>query len=51
MREHVVAAAHAMETGNWKACKDYITSIKVPVDMLVLLNACFSLEETVFDQF
>ena len=29
MREHVVAAAHAMGKGNWKACCDYITSIKV----------------------
>ena len=29
MREHVVAAAHAMQRGDWKACKDYITSIKV----------------------
>ncbi len=29
MREHVVAAAHAMEKGNWKACRDFITSIKV----------------------
>ena len=29
MREHVVAAAHAMGKGNWKACCDYITTIKV----------------------
>ena len=29
MREHVVAAAHAMQKGDWKACRNYITSIKV----------------------
>ena len=28
MREHVVAAAHAMLKGDWKSCKDYILSIK-----------------------
>ena len=29
MREHVVAAAHAMRKGDWKKCRDYILSIKV----------------------
>ena len=29
MREHVVAAAHAMKVGDWKKCKQYILSIKV----------------------
>lgn len=28
MREHVVAAAHAMLKGDWKNCRDYILSIK-----------------------
>ena len=28
MREHVVAAAHAMLKGDWKKCRDYILSIK-----------------------
>lgn len=29
MREHVVAAAHAMMEGDWKMCNEYILSIKV----------------------
>ena len=29
MREHVVAAAHAMRKGDWKACRDFILAIKV----------------------
>ena len=29
MREHVVAAAHAMMVGDWKMCNEYILSIKV----------------------
>ncbi|RDD44309.1 Eukaryotic translation initiation factor 3 subunit C [Trichoplax sp. H2] len=29
MREQVIAAAHAMRTGDWKACSDYILRIKV----------------------
>ena len=29
MREHVVAAATAMRTGDWQACKDYMLDIKV----------------------
>lgn len=28
MREHVVAAAHAMKSGNWIKCRDFILSIK-----------------------
>ena len=28
MREHVVAAAHAMLKGDWKNCRHYILSIK-----------------------
>ena len=29
MREHVIAATHAMRRGDWKKCKDYILDIKV----------------------
>lgn len=29
MREHVVAATHAMRKGDWKKCLNYILSIKV----------------------
>ncbi len=29
MREHVVAAAKAMKTGNWSKCADYILAVKV----------------------
>eukprot|EP00731_Ephydatia_muelleri_P022471 Em0015g54a len=28
MREHVVAATHAMKRGDWRQCKEYILSIK-----------------------
>lgn len=28
MREHVVAATHAMKRGDWRQCRDYILSIK-----------------------
>ena len=29
MREHVVAAANAMKSGNWTQSRDYILNIKV----------------------
>ena len=29
MREHIVAGANAMKSGNWKKCRDYILDIKV----------------------
>ncbi|XP_062510003.1 eukaryotic translation initiation factor 3 subunit C-like isoform X2 [Corticium candelabrum] len=29
MREHVVAAATAMRTGDWQACRDYMLDVKV----------------------
>ena len=28
MREHVVAATHAMKRGDWRQCRDYVLSIK-----------------------
>lgn len=29
MRDQVIAAAHAMRTGDWKLCSEYILGIKV----------------------
>jgi translation initiation factor 3 subunit C len=29
MREHVIAATHAMRKGDWQKCKDYVLEIKV----------------------
>ena len=29
MREHVIAATHAMRKGDWKKCRDYVLDIKV----------------------
>ena len=29
MREHIVAGANAMKSGNWKKSRDYILDIKV----------------------
>lgn len=48
MREHVVAAANAMRTGDWQACREYMLDVKVYflllVDTLllvvVILNDC-----------
>ena len=38
MREHVVAATHAMRKGDWKKCLNYILSIKVMLSLLSLVG-------------
>ena len=35
MREHVIAATHAMRKGDWKKCKDYVLDIKVQPSLWV----------------